>query len=73
MQELPTKGKKPETFLRRLEMPFILVIDGLHLGVAISMLDAAVWRVATVIPFAGAGLALLAAIYVAVRYVDDWA
>jgi hypothetical protein len=72
MRELLTKWTKPETFLRRLEMPIILVIGGLQFGLALTILDAAVWRVATVIPFAGAGLALVAGIYVAIRYVDDW-
>jgi hypothetical protein len=72
MQELPTRWK-PETVLRCLEMPIILAMGGLQFGFALSILDSAVWRLATVIPFAGAGLALLAGIYVAVRYVDDWA
>jgi hypothetical protein len=72
MQELPTKWK-PEIFLRCLEMPIILAIGGLQFGFALSILDAAVWRMATAIPFAGAGLALLAGIYVAVRYADEWA
>jgi hypothetical protein len=71
MQELLRNGK-PEAFLRRLEMPLIMVIGGLQFGFAISMLDAAVWRVATAIPFTGAGLALFAAIYVSARYADDW-
>jgi hypothetical protein len=72
MQELSTKWK-PEIFLRGLEMPIILAIGGLQFGFALSILDAAVWRMATTIPFAGAGLALLAGIYVAVRYADEWA
>jgi hypothetical protein len=72
MQELPTKWK-PETFLRCLEMPIIMAIGGLQFGLALSILDAAVWRMATAIPFAGAGLALLAGFYLAVRYVDEWA
>jgi hypothetical protein len=54
-------------------MPIILAMGGLQFGFALSILDSAVWRLATAIPFAGAGLALLAGIYVAVRYVDDWA
>jgi hypothetical protein len=73
MRELPTKWTKPETFLRRLEMPIILIIGGLQLGLALSFLDTTVWRVATAIPFAGAGLALAAGLYVAIRYMDDWA
>ncbi|MGE0034275.1 MAG: hypothetical protein AB7S93_01425 [Xanthobacteraceae bacterium] len=72
MQERPTRWK-PETVLQCLEMPIILAMGGLQFGFALSILDSAVWRLATVIPFAGAGLALLAGIYVAVRYVDDWA
>lgn len=73
MRELPTKWTKPETFLRCLEMPTILVIGGLQFGLALSFLDTTVWRVATVIPFAGAGLALTAGLYIAIRYMDDWA
>ena len=73
MRELLTKWAKPETYLRRLEMPIILAIGGVQLGLALCILDAAVWRLATVIPFAGAGLALLCGIYVAIRYVDEWA
>lgn len=72
MQELSTRWK-PETFLRCLEMPMILAIGCLQFGFALSILDATVWRMATAIPFAGAGMALLAGIYVSVRYANDWA
>ena len=71
MQELSTRWK-PETLLRCLEMPIILAISGLQFGLALSFLDTAVWRMATTIPFTGAGLALLVGFYVAVRYVDEW-
>ena len=72
MQELSTRWK-PETFLRCLEMPMILAIGSLQFGFALSILDGTVWRMATAIPFAGAGLALLAGFYVSVRYANDWA
>ena len=56
-----------------LEMPIMLTICALQLGLALSIVDAAIWRVAMAIPFTCAGMVLFAAIYAAIRYADDWA
>lgn len=72
MREFLTKWTRPERCLRRLEIPIILTICVVQFGFALSIIDATVWRVATVIPFTSAGIALVAGIYVAIRYADDW-
>jgi hypothetical protein len=72
MDELFIKWTRPERRLRRLEIPVILTICAVQFCFAFSILDATVWRVATVIPFGCAAIALFAGIYVAVRHTDDW-
>ena len=67
------KWTRPETVLSCLEMPIMLTICALQLGLALSIVDAAIWRVAMAIPFTCAGMVLFAAIYAAIRYADDWA
>ena len=66
------KWPRPERRLCRLEIPVILTICAVQFFFAFSILDATVWRVATVIPFGCAGIALVAGIYVAIRHTDDW-
>jgi hypothetical protein len=72
MREWLSKWTRPENYLRRLEIPMILTICVTQFGIALSIIDATVWRVATVIPFTSAAIALTAGIYVALRHADDW-
>ncbi len=72
MRELLTKWTRPESNLRRIEIPIILTICVVQFGIALSIIDATVWRVATVIPFTSAAIALIAGIYMALRHADDW-
>ncbi len=57
MRELLTKWTRPESNLRRIEIPIILTICVVQFGIALSIIDATVWRVATVIPFTSAAVA----------------
>ena len=72
MRDLLTKWTRPERYLLRLQIPVILTICVVQFGFAMSIIDTTVWRVATVIPFTSAGVALVAGIYLALRYADDW-
>ncbi len=62
----------PHKTLTRFEMPAILLLSELLFGTALWKVDPALWRVATMIPFTAAGLALLFALGAAARLDDEW-
>ena len=62
----------PEKTLTYLEMPAILLMSECLFGAALWKVDPTLWRVATMIPFTAAGMALVFALCVASRLEKEW-